>query len=294
MSMVFYEIEHGVGTDHFLFERNTDHSFPLHMHRCYEMVLMLEGEMKIQLDEREYILQAGDLILIKPNRLHRYETETGKGSTCLLCVFSGDLIAAIHDALSKHRLRSAVIRQVPALYREVFETMGRAEDLPTVKGSLYLLCALFYRLTDQTAEEESVGDAALLHKVFTYVENHIADSCNLSDLARELKYNESYLSRIFAKHVRTPYSEFVRAIRIDHACYLLRNTDESVYKISVKCGYTTQSSFNRSFKQITGVTPNQYRAGEGRSKPRMDEGRRKNKAVAASKTEKTSGVSEQS
>ena len=43
MNMVFYEIEHGIGTNHFLFERNVDHSFPLHMHGCYEMVLMQEG-----------------------------------------------------------------------------------------------------------------------------------------------------------------------------------------------------------------------------------------------------------
>lgn len=42
------------------------------MHRCYEMVLMLEGEMNIQIDKETYNLTAGDLILIKPNRLHSY------------------------------------------------------------------------------------------------------------------------------------------------------------------------------------------------------------------------------
>ena len=95
MNMVFYEIEHGIGSNHFLYERNTNHSFPLHMHRCYEMVLMLEGEMRIKVDTEEYEMRAGDLLLIKPYRIHSYETDADKSSLLLLCVFSDDLIAAV-------------------------------------------------------------------------------------------------------------------------------------------------------------------------------------------------------
>ena len=263
MNMVFYEIEHGIGTNHFLFERNTNHSFPLHMHRCYEMVLMLDGEMKIRTDTEEYLLRANDLILIKPNRIHSYETEEGKGGTCLLCVFSGDLIAAINEPLTKYRLRSAVIHDLPPLYRELFAGMEgtAAEDIPTVKGFLYLLCALFHRLADPTEEDKFGGDSVLLHRIFAYIENHIADPCNLLDMAGALKYNESYLSRLFASYVGMPFSDYVRNIRINHACYLLRNTTESVYAIAVKCGYSNQSSFNRCFKQMIGCSPNEYRGG---------------------------------
>lgn len=260
--VVFYEIEHGIGTNHFLFERNTDHSFPLHMHRCYEMVLMLSGEMKIQLDKDEYVLCAGDLILIKPNRLHNYETEATKKSTCLLCVFSGDLIAAISETLTKYRLESVVIHRVSKLYKDIFASMEKVDDLPTIKGFLYLLCALFYRLVDYSAEEEFTGDTALLHNMFMYIENHIDSPCNLHDLAQKLNYNESYLSRLFDRYVGISFSEYVRSIKINHACYLLKNTDESVGAISVKCGYVTQSSFNRIFKQIVGRTPKQYRLDE--------------------------------
>ena len=258
--MIFYELRHGAVTNHFIIERNTNHGFPLHMHRCYEMVLMLDGEMKIQIDETEYALRENDLILIKPNRLHRYETEEGMGGTCLLCVFSGDLISSINEALTRHRLRSVVIHEIPQLYKDVFMHMERAEDRPAVKGGLYLLCSLFYRLVDHTSVEDYSGDTALLYKMFEFIEKHVDSPCTLSDLAGELKYNESYLSRIFAKYVGIPFSDYVRNIKINHACHLLRNTDESVYAVSVKCGYAAQSTFCRSFKRITGVSPNEYRA----------------------------------
>ena len=99
MNMVFYEIEHGISANHFFYERNTDHSFPLHMHRSYEMVLVLQGEMNMQIDKETYHLREKDLILVKPHRIHSYETEAGKSNETLLCVFSGDLIAAISEAV---------------------------------------------------------------------------------------------------------------------------------------------------------------------------------------------------
>ena len=56
-----------------------------------------------------------------------------------------------------------------------------------------------------------------------------------------------------------PYSDYVRNIKISHACYLLRNTRESVIDIAARCGYVSISSFNRNFKQLTDMSPTQYR-----------------------------------
>jgi AraC-like DNA-binding protein len=132
-----------------------------------------------------------------------------------------------------------------------------------MKGALYLLCGLFYRALDTSAEEPYGGDSSLLHDMFRFIERNVSTACTLHDMAQELKYNESYLSRLFLKCVGLPYSESVRNIKINHACYLLRNTDESMYSIAKKCGYTTQSSFTRSFRQIIGMVPMEYRARHG-------------------------------
>lgn len=259
MNNVFYEIEHGVEANHFLFEKNTDHAFPPHMHRCYEMVLMLRGEMRMRVDNVDYTLREGDLILVKPNRIHSYHTDPGMHGTCLLCVFSDDLIASVHEPISQYRLRSIVLHELPALYRDVFALMESRSDIASVKGFLYLLCALFYEQVEHGVEDEFSGDTALLHKMFVYIETNVDKPCTLHELAVELKYNESYLSRIFAKYVGVPYSDYVRNIKLNYACYLLQNTGISVYHVAMKCGYTTQSSFNRSFKQLMSCKPSEYR-----------------------------------
>ena len=260
MNMVFYEIEHGIGTNHFLYEKNTNHSFPLHMHRCYEMVLMLEGEMNMTIDKEDYVLRAGDLILVKPYRIHSYETKPGKSGTCLLCVFSDDLIAAISGPLTKYRLHTAVLHDIPSLYRDIFIHMQGTSDLPSVKGFLYMLCSLFYRQLDDTEEDSFSGSLKLLRDIFIFIETNVDSPCTLHELARELRYNESYLSRMFLRSVGISYSEYVRNIKMNHACYLLHNTDENIFSIAAKCGYSSTSSFNRSFKQLMGITPQEYRS----------------------------------
>ncbi len=258
-NIVFYEVKHSVDTNHFLFELNTDHSFPLHMHRCYEMVLMLDGEMTMQIDNVTYTLHEGDLTLVKPNRLHSYKTEMGKSSTSLLCVFSGDLIAAINEPITRYRLRSIVIHDIPRLYRDVFLRLQTDTDIPTIKGGLYLLCALFYRLVDDTVEDTFTEDSSLIRDMLLFIENNMDTPCTLHELAKEVRYSEAYLSRVFMQSVGVPYSEYVRSIKINYACFLLKNTVDSVYAISKKCGYATLSTFSRSFKHITGFSPQEYR-----------------------------------
>lgn len=43
MNSAFYELKHEISADYFTVERNSNFSFPLHMHRCYEIILLIEG-----------------------------------------------------------------------------------------------------------------------------------------------------------------------------------------------------------------------------------------------------------
>lgn len=85
MNSAFYELKHEISADYFTVERNSNFSFPLHMHRCYEIILLIEGSMTIILENQEYIIEAGDMILIKPNFVHGLKTDMT--SRHILCIF---------------------------------------------------------------------------------------------------------------------------------------------------------------------------------------------------------------
>lgn len=256
-STVFYETKHGMGADYFAVERKQDFSYPLHMHRCYEAVMLLEGEMTVRIEKEEYLLREGDLILIKPNRVHSFETQGS--SRHVLCIFAPELIAAITEPLTKYRLTSPVLREEDPTVRRLFLTVQEDADIATVKGFLYLLCGHFYRSLDLTAEDTYAKDTLLLRDIFHFVETNTDKPCTLESLAESLKYTPSYLSHFFSANVGMSYNTYVRNVKMNRASYLLRNTRDSVLSIALKCGYTSLSSFNRSFKQLTGMNPTHYR-----------------------------------
>lgn len=259
MEPLLYEIEHGIGTGHFMLYERENHVFPMHMHRCFEFVLMVSGEMTMHIEKQEYHLCQGDLVLIKPNRLHSYDSPEDSGGKCLICVFSGDLIAAVSDSLVKYQLPSLLIHNVSDFYQRMFMQMHENQDIATIKGFLYTMSGLFYRDLDYSIEDSTAKDSVLLRDIFIYLENHISEACTLQAMAAELGYHPAYISRYFTKVVGIPFYAYVQSVKIDRACYLLVNTKDSILSIAIQCGFATLSSFNRTFRLTKGTTPREYR-----------------------------------
>ena len=55
-------------------------------------------------------------------------------------------------------------------------------------------------------------------------------------------------------------SDYILARKLNHACAMLRATEDTVSQIAEDIGYTQYTSFVRQFKAQKGMTPSQYRA----------------------------------
>ena len=257
MKEYFYELKHEIGAEYFTVEEDKDLSFPMHMHRCFELILLLEGSMRVRIEREEYEVFAGDMILIKPNRVHSLETV--ESSRHKLCIFSPELIAAVSPQLKKHPLTSPVIRRVPSPYRDLFEGIRESAPIGGIKGFLYCLCDLYCGLLDTAREECSSGKDHLIRDTLRYVEENVDAPCSLTVIAEALGYSDSYLSRVFNEVVGMPLSFYVRQVKINRACYLLKNTRQSVTDIVSQCGYASVATFNHNFNELIGCSPTEYR-----------------------------------
>ena len=257
MENFFYELKHDIGADSFTVEEGVDFSFPMHMHRCFEMILLYEGSMKVKIEQEEHGLEAGDLILIKPNRVHSLET-AGR-SRHKLCIFSPELIAAISPQLMGYTLRDPVLRGLPSPHRELFDTVDRNAAIGGIKGFLYTLCDLFCSRLDMTSEDSATGKGDLIRDALRFVEENLHATCSLGAAAAALGYSGPHLCRVFKDTVGMPFTLYVRQVRINRACYLLKNTKSGITEIMSQCGYTSLATFNHNFKELTGTSPTQFR-----------------------------------
>jgi two-component system response regulator YesN len=64
---------------------------------------------------------------------------------------------------------------------------------------------------------------------------------------------------VFSGKLKIGFREYINFLRISHAKTLLVETDMKVLAIMLECGFRNQSTFNRIFSEVCGVSPRTYR-----------------------------------
>lgn len=84
----------------------------------------------------------------------------------------------------------------------------------------------------------------------------------LFDVALAIGTNKTYLSDYFNSHLSTTFYDFLNTFRVEDACALIKamwhDGRRTMAEVAAESGFNSLSTFNRYFKQITGMSPKQY------------------------------------
>lgn len=248
--MIFFFEHHGmVGKDFYRVNRMLGKSFPAHLHFAYELIFVNAGEIVLQVERTQAVMKRGELAFIFGNQIHSFTALEGADVTVV--IFSPELVGDFYQAYKDFVPKSNVLR--PRL-RPGFED---AESVYAKKGLLYSVCGALL----SSAEMEPVTDqgrATLLQNVFAYIDRHFAEKCSLKDLAGELQYDYTYLSRLFNQLAGMRFSEYLNNYRISQACYMLKTGGRTISEISELCGYSSLRTFHRNFLRVMRCSPREY------------------------------------
>lgn len=92
-----------------------------------------------------------------------------------------------------------------------------------------------------------------------YIEDNLDKNIDYKEISRKACCSLFYFSRIFAIMTGTSISDYIRRRRMSLAAIDLINTDEKIIEIAMKYGYNSNTSFNRAFKLIHGISPQMAR-----------------------------------
>ena len=98
-----------------------------------------------------------------------------------------------------------------------------------------------------------------LKPAIEYMQNHYDEPLTLADLAKTVHLSVSRFSHLFTEQMGASIVDYLSSVRINHAKRLLLTTDHNCTRICYDVGYNNQSYFTRVFKQLTGLTPRQFR-----------------------------------
>ena len=148
------------------------------------------------------------------------------------------------------------------LYRE-FQQMDGASPL-VIEGLMLEMLAEASRrqvkLLDRTPPRWLAPAMELLREQFS-------EHLTLAHVAASVGVHPIHLARGFRRFCRCTVGEYIRQLRIEHACHELCASDASLAAIASAAGFSDQSHFSRTFKRLMAMTPAQYRAAFSRANP---------------------------
>ncbi|MBQ6503732.1 MAG: helix-turn-helix transcriptional regulator [Flexilinea sp.] len=98
-----------------------------------------------------------------------------------------------------------------------------------------------------------------IRNLVDYIDLHLEENILLETVAGEFGYSEYYLTKKFKKETGVTFKEYIRDRRLERAKEYLGDRSLSIFDISMKLKFTSQSYFIESFRKKFLMTPNEYR-----------------------------------
>lgn len=100
----------------------------------------------------------------------------------------------------------------------------------------------------------------IVYKVINYIDAHLCQITELTEISDALHYSYSYLSRIFAKEVGLTIKDYYNRKRFEKAVEWLKGGELNVTQVAEKLQYQSIHAFSKAFRRNFGVSPTEYQA----------------------------------
>lgn len=272
-SYIYEAIEHGIKFPAKIFITSISQC-SYHWHYDYELILVLKGTITLKLWPEACIIEEGNIILINSKEVHGISDANGD-NICLIIQMKQELFENWKDKNQKFQfyLNSALDDMKPKMPYDTFiRTAAQLgyrcfdESLNgyyRVRALLYALVADIFEYTQydirQYADNTTVEESDTLIRIIEYVEKNYSEENISSEICRYIGMSEKTLYRFLKSHTNLTLKDLITSIKLEKTLQLLSRTDKPISIIAQECGFGTDKTFYRVFKNEFGITPNEYR-----------------------------------
>lgn len=244
-----------------------------HWHYEYEICFVLKGTVKITYETNAQTYQSNDIVLINSRTVHCVESE--EDNICVFIQLAPELfektskdssmirkfyLDSVLDELKPQQPYSYFVKRV---LRIAFESLNDSENSFFIgRAEIYQLIADFaeYVEFDIRSNAQPVDtEMEVVMRFLDYVREHLQSDTVLNDGLNNCGVAQRTLQRYLRKHLGLSMKETLDGQRLITAKRLLHETQKAVDYIIDYCGFGSEKTFYRLFKNETGMTPAEYR-----------------------------------
>lgn len=98
-----------------------------------------------------------------------------------------------------------------------------------------------------------------IEKILDYIHAHLNQPINVAELAEQSCWSRWQLQRVFLEVTGLTVAQYIRELRLSYAAEQLLSTNDKHVDIAFACGFESDVSFSRAFKQLFSCSPREYR-----------------------------------
>ena len=222
---------------------------------------VVDGQGKLCMHGKEYLLQGGGAFVIYPQELAYYEADEINPWRYLWVIFDGPKAEEI--------LRSiGVTEEQPLFYPKErnSELLTCMERLLHDQEQEYLTISNFYALlqtmkngTMEQNEQKNQPQQYYTDKIKRYIEYRYVEDVKVSELAEHCGLNRSYMTKCFTEDTGVSPKEYLMQYRMTKAKELLAGAELPISNVAYAVGYSDPLAFSKMFKKREGMSPLEYR-----------------------------------
>lgn len=263
-------------------------SYAPHKHDALEICIPIENEYKYIVGSKSYTLVPGDILFIPPGTLHEIECEN-EGCR-FIYLFIIRFMEELHDFtyLTEFFKEPRLVNEstYPTVYGKIYEIFMGINDNYFLYENMVLEMPIYSRLMDifsllvtvnpqftpiRLEDSKSKSKYVKFKSLINHINAHFMDELSLEWAADYVGFSKFHFSRLFKEYTDVTFYDFLLHRRMQAAKVLLTDTGKSITEIAFQSGFNNLTSFTRSFKNMTGQTPSDYRLQRQKDRPAVVE-----------------------
>ena len=250
-----------------------------HVHDCFEIGYCFEGPGIFTIEDKILPYHAGDAVIINNREVHQAVSSLGNVSVWSFTHLNPILLLAGHISSDELTLKTDLFcgsNFINIITREMHPGICNViQDIilemrqqqpgfkALVRSLVFIMLTRLHRITEQTPSAAvstlKRENLARISPAIRHIINNFSTILNIAELATSCYLSEPHFRKIFKSATGLPPSQYITKFRMNAASIMLKNSNRKIIQIATDCGYTTLSSFNRSFKATFKQSPREYR-----------------------------------
>lgn len=239
-----------------------------HIHSFYELYCVMDGSIKIIMNNKELTLKKNDCVLFPPNCEHRiidYSTDFVRYDIG----FRVSNASFIENVISTEKNDGYCFTMTDEMkfllkYMNKYAVMNNLYS-PSAIGNA--ICAFVIDVLNQInsginddEKNKKTYQTSLAYAAREFIQDNYERQITPSDVSNILHISNRQLSRILKKYYNMSFSGLLELFRIENAKKYLENSDLTIKEIAFLTGYSNEYTFIRAFNRVVGETPGKYKS----------------------------------